>query len=102
MKIKDGVIMQGLQLPMRQALIHANQVYTDHDRELVITSALDGTHSAGSYHYYGYAVDLRTRFFGSWREKLNIAQKIRDRLNTVSNKYTVVLEDTHIHIQYNA
>ena len=102
MKIKDGVIMQGLKLPMRLALIEANQVYSDYGKELVITSALDGAHSAGSYHYFGYAIDLRTRFFSSWREKLDVAQKIRDRLNAKSDKFTVVLEDTHIHMQYNA
>jgi hypothetical protein len=98
MKIKKGVIMSGLQLPMRKALIEANHVYNFHNQELVITSAIDGEHSAGSYHYYGYAVDLRTRYFTD-NEALDVAKKIREKLG---NDYTVLFETNHIHIQYNA
>ena len=29
----------------------------------MITETLGGEHSAGSLHYYGYAVDLRIRYF---------------------------------------
>ena len=98
MKIKDGVIMAGLKLPMRLALKVANEVYKENGQELVITSGLDGTHSAGSYHYFGYALDLRTRYFVH-HIALKVAKEIQERLGS---KYTVIFEGNHIHIQYNA
>lgn len=97
MKIKKGVIMQGLQLPMRRVLKLADVIYKSYGKELVITSALDGTHSAGSYHYYGYALDLRTRYF-----KAGYASQVAGELQRVlGDSYTVVLEKTHIHVQFN-
>ena len=90
--------MQGLQLPMRKALKVADAVYKKYGQELTITSALDGTHSAGSYHYFGYAIDLRT-FYYSDEIKIKVSQEIREQLGF---KYTVILEKTHIHIQFNA
>ncbi len=98
MQIKDDVIMTGLQIPMRQVLKHANQIWKNEGQELVITSALDGTHSAGSYHYYGYAVDLRSRYFTTTKKK-EVVRKLKDALGT---DYTVIGEHTHIHVQYNA
>ena len=91
--------MAGLKLPMRKVLKVADAVYKEHGKELVVTSALDGTHSAGSYHYYGYALDFRTRYFDSQDEKTLVARKIREKLG---DKYRVILESTHLHIQYNA
>ncbi len=98
MKIKEGVILAGLKLPMRKVLKTANKIWANHGQELVVTSGLDGTHSAGSYHYYGYAVDLRTRYFDEDRKSL-IASELKKRLGGM---YTVVLEKTHIHVQFNA
>ena len=62
MKIKKGVSLIGLRLVMRPVLIEADRIWDDLGQELVITSCTDGTHSPGSLHYYGYAVDLRTRY----------------------------------------
>ena len=97
MKIKPGVIMAGLQLEMRFALSFANSVYSKYGQELTITSALDGVHSASSYHYYGYALDLRTRFFDS-----EILDKVFSELSDYLSDYgfTVILETDHIHIHY--
>ena len=98
MIIKDGVIMQGLQLPMRKVLKRANLIWRDNGQELVVTSALDGTHSAGSYHYFGYALDFRSRYF-STLDKRKVANRLQ---NVLGADYTVVSERTHIHVQYNA
>ena len=42
-------------------IVHiADQVYEAHgENELVVTSGTEGTHSPGSLHYVGLAVDLR-------------------------------------------
>ncbi len=97
MKIKDGVVMAGLKIEIRPVLIAANQIWKEHGQKLVITAALDGTHSAGSLHYYGYAVDLRTRYFSGLRESKLVAQELRDKL---SNDYDVVVHSSHIHVEY--
>jgi len=73
MKLKENVIMCGLNIGMRQFLIIAELIYNNHNQELVITSALDGEHSAGSLHYYGMAVDIRTYYFNE-TEKRNVMQ----------------------------
>lgn len=98
MKIKFGVRMAGLQLPMRKVLKEAEKLWKEHGKELVVTAALDGTHSAGSYHYYGYALDFRTRYFSKQKARL-IAEKLKKILG---QKYTVVFEGNHIHVQFNA
>ena len=98
MIIKDGVTMTGLQIEMRRVLKHANEIWKTKGHELVITSGLDGTHSAGSYHYYGYAVDLRNRYFTTL-EKKEVVRKLKDALGT---GYTVIGEHTHVHVQFNA
>ena len=98
MKIKQGVTMQGLQMEMRHVLKVADSVYKSHGQELVVTSATDGTHSAGSFHYYGYALDFRTRFFTNTKAK-QVAHEIRIKL---SDGYFVLFEGNHIHVQFNA
>lgn len=60
-KIKPGVIMVGLSPIMRPVLLAADRIMRLHGVDLVITSALDGAHSAGSFHYYGFAVDIRSK-----------------------------------------
>ena len=106
MQIKKGVILDGLHVSMRIVLVVVEDVYREHGREPVITSALDSTyfsdasikHSLGSYHDYGMALDFRTRFFENKAECLQVANKIRKKLG---HKYTVIFEKNHIHIQYN-
>lgn len=89
--------MQGLQSPMRTVLKIADSLWKNEGKELVITSALDGTHSAGSYHYYGYALDIRTRYFTK-----EVAQNLAEELQILLGKpYTVIFEGNHIHVQFN-
>lgn len=96
MKLKTGVTMTGLKPQMRHALITADQVWENNGQELVVTSALDGEHSAGSWHYYGYALDLRTRYFDN-----KTKQKVFVELcHNIGEHYLVIMEPTHIHVQY--
>ena len=96
MKIKDDVIMAGLKLEMRKVLVCADNIWKDLGQELVITAALDGTHSAGSFHYYGYAVDLRSRYF-SEEEKHVAASRLQSDLG---DDYDVIVHSSHIHAEY--
>ena len=88
--------MQGLQLHMRPVLVAADIVWKNHNQELWITGSLDGEHSAGSLHYYGLAVDLRTRYF-SVAERREVAAALKASLNC---NYDIVLHPTHIHVEY--
>lgn len=99
MKIKDGVQMAGLQPIMRNVLIQANRIWQELGQELVVTSALDGEHSASSLHYFGYALDFRVRYF-TQKEQWQAWQRLADRLESLSKDYAVVKEPTHIHVEY--
>jgi len=71
-------------------------MFPSHDQELVVTSALDGEHSSGSYHYYGLALDFRTRYFTE-----SVKTKVRDDLvSALPQTFITVLHDTHMHVQY--
>lgn len=96
MKIKPGVSLQGLQLPMRPVLMLAEQVYQSFGQELVVTSGPGGEHSARSLHYYGYALDFRIRGI-----PLDVCWKIVYSLRReLGDSYQVMLETTHIHVEY--
>ena len=96
MEIKDGVVLAGLKLEMRTVLIQADRIWKDHKQELVITEGLGGTHSAGSLHYYGYAVDLRSRYFSA-DAKADVIAKLKAVLGCT---YDVIGHSTHIHVEY--
>ena len=98
MIIKEGVNIQGLKLEMRPVLMYANRIWKKHGKELAITSGMDGTHHASSLHYYGYAVDLRTRYFSD-KEKQTIASELKHMLG---DGYDVITEKDHIHAEYQA
>lgn len=97
MKIKNGSSLSGISLVMRRALVEADKIWRKYGQELVVTSGTDGEHSAGSLHYYGYAVDLRIRYF-----EPDIAKKACHELMSVLHPdgYLVYLEPDHIHVEY--
>ena len=96
MKLKEGVNIQGLDIRMRTVLIAAEKLWEIYGHELVITSGLEGEHSAGSLHYYGLAVDFRTNYFS--REVLGkISHLLRIELGRC---FDVILYETHIHVEY--
>ena len=97
MKIKNGANIQGIDIKMRPVLIAAEDVWKDHGQELVVTCGMDGEHSAGSLHYYGLAVDLRTHYFILEKERHEVAAELRVRL---SQDYDVIVHDSHIHVEY--
>jgi len=61
-----------------------------------ITSGDEGEHSANSLHYEGLALDFRIR---------NVAPRFHGALSVeimgaLSDEYDVVLEETHVHVEY--
>jgi len=99
MKIKKGVSLQGLRLVMRPVLIEADLIWQKLGQELVITSCTEGEHSAHSLHYYGYALDFRTRYFTQdekWEAYCNLVQALE------YEGYDIFMHDTHIHVEYDA
>lgn len=96
MKIKKGVNIQGLDIRMRPVLTQAAYIWNLQGQELVVTAGLDGEHSANSLHYYGLAVDLRTRDFTK-AEKEEVTAELKKVLGC---NYDVVFHLSHIHVEY--
>lgn len=101
MKIKEGANLAGIRMPMRRVLIAADKIWSKLGQELVVTSGLDGTHSAGSLHYYGYALDFRTRYFNEDQKK-EAAVRLTEELtqSQVLDPYRVIIHKTHIHVEW--
>lgn len=96
MIIKDGVQLAGLDIKMRPVLIEADKIWRRYGQELVVTAGLDGTHSAGSLHYYGLATDFRTRYFTAQEKDVVFAELVE----SLGVEYDVIKETTHIHVEY--
>jgi hypothetical protein len=69
------------------------------DAGLVITAGSDGTHMAGSKHYTGEAIDVRSKTLGALKSR--VVKLLRDELGP---QFTVLLEaedqpNEHIHAQ---
>ena len=84
------------------AILIAEQAYDRYGYETIITSLGDGKHMEGSLHYPDEleeinAVDLRTRHIRRKQEVRAIEGLLREWLN---DKYDIVVEDTHIHLEY--
>jgi hypothetical protein len=99
MKLKEGVQMAGLHPVMRPVLVHADKIWTQLGQELVVTSALDGEHKASSLHYFGYALDFRTRYFEE-KQKWQAFALLSSCMEKFDSDFSVLKEETHIHVEY--
>lgn len=98
MKLKDNAVnIWGLKKEMRPVLHNAEKIWKNHGQELVVTCARNGMHSAGSLHYFGLAIDLRTNYFKNLAETKQVAYELS---NVLGSNYDVIIEDTHIHVEY--
>jgi len=95
-KLKDGVRIAGIRPEMTVAMMVVDAVYRKHDRELVVTSAVEGAHSKTSRHYLGMAIDCRTFFF----DQSKIPQIMREIQNALGDDFYVEFEGDHFHIQF--
>lgn len=97
MKVKDvSVNIWGLEVCMQPVLKYADKIWGKYGQELVVTSARDGIHSAGSLHYYGRAVDLRTRYFSE--DTLN--EVVEELRSVLGEDYDLIVHSTHLHVEY--
>ena len=67
----------------------------------VITSAREGIHSENSRHYYGLALDFRTRDLPQGMKSAfadRVRELIEERLG--QRQYDVVLEQSHLHVEH--
>lgn len=95
MLMKTSVRLDGLHPVMRVVKRVAETVFLESvSRESIITSALDGEHSPGSFHPVGLALDFRTNDL----TPAEIARVV-DRLKLELPEFDVVVERTHIHIE---
>ncbi|MBI5417587.1 hypothetical protein HZA55_06530, partial [Candidatus Poribacteria bacterium] len=92
-----GTTGEGLQENIRTIENTVDEVFNSvAERDAIVTYTINGTHSSGSLHYQGNAIDLRTRDLN--RGQIGQAtQQLRDSLG---NNYDVIFEDDHIHIEY--
>lgn len=96
MKIKSGVRVFGIRPEMVLALGIAEPLFIKAGVEMVVTAVIDGKHSRGSLHYAGAAADLRIRHL-----PLGGAENIYgDLISALGSDYDVVLEKSHIHIEF--
>lgn len=96
MVVEEGANIWGLDISMRKVLAVAESIWASHGKELVITSGMDNIHSAKSLHYYGYAVDLRTRYF----DDSVIPTIVKEMKAALGESYEVLFEKDHIHVGY--
>lgn len=94
MRFKDSVRQRGASTVIVLAIYATDRVYADFNERLVVTSLTDGKHMIGSLHHTGEAFDCR---LPQTADPSHIADAIRDALGP---NYDVVLEETHIHVEY--
>ena len=91
---KPGVRTVFLKGPAILAAVIADQVYAAFgESELVVTSGTEGTHSPGSLHYVGLAIDLRLP-----NDRANCLAIRNELANRLGTDYDVVLEDSSGHL----
>lgn len=94
--LKKGVSIQGLRPELLLAMLIAVNIFKAQGAHLVITCICDGKHSETSLHYTGCAFDCRIRNISEPRRTV-IFRKLKEALGS---DFDVVLEKTHIHIEY--
>jgi hypothetical protein len=78
------------------AAVAAMKVYEAAGHDFTITAGVDGKHMAGSLHYSGAAIDVRTRDLAA-DEVQKIIAKMKECLGC---DFDVLLEVDHIHIEF--
>ncbi len=96
MRLKPGVRVLGIKPEILIAMNITDSIMQKHGVGFVVTSAVDGQHSPGSKHYAGLAFDMRIRHLTN-TQTLQIKHELSEALG---ESYDVVLEKTHIHVEF--
>ena len=98
MQLKESVKALGVSPELLLAVIVADEVFTLHEIDFVITSLCDSKHQAAhSLHYAGNAFDIRIRHIPTKEQIDSIVAQLKTSLTA---DYQVILEKDHIHIEY--
>jgi hypothetical protein len=95
-RLKPGVEVRGLKPEMALAALIVAGVYSSEGHDCTITSGRDGQHMRGSRHYWGHALDFRTRNVPN-EKRPALAEAVREALG---GEFDVVLESTHLHVEF--
>ena len=98
-RMKKGVNLINLSREMREILPKVCKACTfinGKDYIVTITSGNDGKHMENSKHYENNAIDIRIKDMEINR---HVGTTLRIR-KEIGKKYDVILEKTHIHIEY--
>lgn len=99
LRIKNGVDLSMIDPRMWSCVGIVKKIYEKYGYDTVITSGREGKHSCRSRHYYGAALDFRTRHINDGAVKKYIA---RDIYSELKNTCSVMLEDTHLHVAFDS
>ena len=94
--IKAGASIRGIRSEMLLALQIVEGVYAQHQIPLVITEGTGGTHSEGSLHYVGLALDLRSSNVSD-NLKAGIVSELKQLLGA---EFDFVVEGDHFHVEF--
>jgi len=101
-RIKPCVIFKTLRPEIYGLFELIDDTFADRGLDCWITSAQDGKHMAGSKHYDGLAIDLRSKNLPSKAEKKRVLEELKDGM---TEQYDVILENEgkpqeHIHVEF--
>lgn len=94
MLVKLGVDISRLKPNIRRALKAVEFFYRIQKEEPVITSTYEGNHAPSSLHYTNDAIDVRLP------KHTQTSQLLEDLEIGLGDKYDIVVEQDHIHIEY--
>lgn len=86
----------GLTPAMMFGVLVAERGFAKYGFDTEITCGSNGTHSKGSEHYVGNAIDFRIRHVPITAQ-ITVVQYIKDALG---DDFDVILESDHLHIEY--
>jgi hypothetical protein len=95
LSIKQGVDLTGVQSEMTIASLIVYGIFDKHGSPSVITSGRDGHHRT-NVHYLGYALDFRTRHMNPD----SLPQIQSEIAAALGPQFDVVLEDDHLHVEF--
>lgn len=94
--LKPGVRITGVRPEILLAAVAAERVYEEAGHDFTITACVDGKHMAGSLHYAGGAIDVRTRDL----QPADVQKLIARIKSCLGDDFDVLLEVDHVHIEF--